>query len=112
MFSLKNKTAVVTGGGSGIGRAIAELFAAQGASTFILEVNKSNALDAVNVIEAKGGKAKAFEADVTNQSQVREIIGSIAKESGRIDILVNSAGISHIGKLESTSEEDFEKVFR
>src|SRR5688572_17331426 len=107
MFSLKNKTAVITGGGSGIGRAVAELFAAQGAMTSILELNKTNALDAVGTIEASGGKAKAFETDVTSQAQVKESITNIIQEFGKIDILVNSAGISHIGKLESTSEEDF-----
>ena len=112
MFSLKNKTAVITGGGSGIGRAVAELFAAQGATTCILELNKTNALDAVKSIESKGGKATAFEVDVTNQSQVKESIEAIVSNSGKVDILVNSAGISHIGKLESTTEEDFEKIFR
>jgi 2-keto-3-deoxy-L-fuconate dehydrogenase len=112
MFSLKNKTAVITGGGSGIGRAVAELFASQGALTCILELNKANALDAVKAIEAKGGKAMAFEVDVTSQSQVKESISKIVEHSNKIDILVNSAGISHIGKLESTSEEDFEKVFK
>src|SRR6185503_5563125 len=99
MFSLKNKTAVITGGGSGIGRAVAELFAAQGATTCILELNKSNALEAVEAIEKKGGKAFAFEVDVTSQSLVKESITKIIQQSGRLDILVNSAGISHIGKL-------------
>ena len=112
MFSLKNKTAVITGGGSGIGRAVAELFASQGAFTCILELNKANALDAVKAIEAKGGKAMAFEVDVTSQSQVKESISKIVEHSNKIDILVNSAGISHIGKLENTSEEDFEKIFK
>jgi 2-keto-3-deoxy-L-fuconate dehydrogenase len=112
MFSLKNKTAVITGGGSGIGRAVAELFAYQGALTCILELNKANALDAVKAIEAKGGKAMAFEVDVTSQSQVKESISKIVEHSNKIDILVNSAGISHIGKLENTLEEDFEKIFK
>lgn len=112
MFSLNNKTAVVTGGGSGIGRAVAELFAAQGAMTCILDLNKSNALDAVKAIESRGGKAMAFEVDVTSQIQVGESITKIVEKSGKIDILVNSAGISHIGKLENTSEDDFEKIFR
>jgi 2-keto-3-deoxy-L-fuconate dehydrogenase len=112
MFSLKNKTAVITGGGSGIGRAVAELFASQGALTCILELNKANALDAVKTIESNGGKAMAFEVDVTNQSLVKESISKIVEHSNKIDILVNSAGISHIGKLENTSEEDFEKIFK
>lgn len=112
MFSLRNKTAVVTGGGSGIGRAVAELFGAQGAHVFILELNPASAADAVKTIEAGGGKATAVEADVSNQGQVRAVIGKIVADAGRIDILVNSAGVSHIGKADNTAEEDFDRIYR
>jgi 2-keto-3-deoxy-L-fuconate dehydrogenase len=112
MFDLNNKIAVITGGGSGIGRAIAELFAHQGASVFILELNKTSAEEAINKITAAGGKAVAMDVDVSDQQQVKNVIADITKQTNRIDILVNSAGISHIGKLDTTSEEDFEKVFR
>jgi 2-keto-3-deoxy-L-fuconate dehydrogenase len=112
MFDLNNKIAVVTGGGSGIGRAIAELFAHQGASVFILELNKTSAEEAIKKITAAGGRAVAMDVDVSDQQQVKNVITDITKQTNRIDILVNSAGISHIGKLDTTSEEDFEKVFR
>jgi NAD(P)-dependent dehydrogenase (short-subunit alcohol dehydrogenase family) len=112
MFSLRNKTAVVTGGGSGIGRAIAELFAAQGAQVFVLELNSAAAAETVKAIEAAGGKAEAFEADVSNQDGVRVALNSIVAVAGSIDILVNSAGVSHIGKADNTSEEDFDRVYR
>jgi 2-keto-3-deoxy-L-fuconate dehydrogenase len=112
MFDLNNKIAVITGGGSGIGRAIAELFAHQGASVFILELNKTSAEEAIKKITAAGGRAVAMDVDVSDQQQVKNVIADITKQTNRIDILVNSAGISHIGKLETTSEEDFEKVFR
>jgi 2-keto-3-deoxy-L-fuconate dehydrogenase len=112
MFDLNNKVAVITGGGSGIGRAIAELFAHQGASVFILELNKTSAEEAIKKITSAGGKAVAMDVDVSDQQQVKNVIGDITKQTNRIDILVNSAGISHIGKLDTTSEEDFEKVFR
>jgi 2-keto-3-deoxy-L-fuconate dehydrogenase len=112
MFDLNNKIAVVTGGGSGIGRAIAELFAHQGASVFILELNKTSAEEAIKKITAAGGRAAAMDVDVSDQQQVKNVITDITKQTNRIDILVNSAGISHIGKLDTTSEEDFEKVFR
>lgn len=112
MFDLTNKVAVVTGGGSGIGRAIAELFAHQGAHVFILELNKASADDAIKKITAAGGKASAMDVDVSDQQQVKNVVADIAQQKDRIDILVNSAGVSHIGKLETTSEEDFERIFR
>jgi NAD(P)-dependent dehydrogenase (short-subunit alcohol dehydrogenase family) len=112
MFSLQNKTAVITGGGSGIGRAIATLFAQQGATVFILELNQASADDAVKHIQQKGGKAYAYSCNVADQAQVKDVFTNIAKEAGRIDILANSAGIAHIGKIENTAEADFEKVYQ
>lgn len=110
MFSLQRKTAIITGGGSGIGKAIAELFASQQAEVFILELNKATADETVSSITNKGGKATAFAVNVSDQSQVKEVISKIAQQVGRIDILVNSAGISHIGRLENTLEEDFDRI--
>jgi 2-keto-3-deoxy-L-fuconate dehydrogenase len=112
MFNLQRKTAVITGGGSGIGQAIAKLFAAQGAHVFILELNKSTADETVNIIEAAGGKATAFAVNVADQEQLKNTVAVISQEAGRIDILVNSAGISHIGKLETTSPEDMDRIFQ
>jgi NAD(P)-dependent dehydrogenase (short-subunit alcohol dehydrogenase family) len=107
MFSLKNKSAVVTGGGSGIGKAIAEIFAKQGAAVHIIELNENNAAQAVKDIEANGGKATAYSCDVSNQQKVKEVFTAI----GDINILVNCAGIAHVGKADTTSEEDFTRVF-
>jgi len=107
MFSLESKTAVVTGGGSGIGKAIATTFAKQGAIVHVIELNEANAAQAVTEIEAVGGKAVAHSCDVSNQQKVKEIFTAI----GAIDILVNCAGIAHVGKADTTSEEDFTKVF-
>jgi len=112
MFSLQNKTAVITGAGSGIGRAVAELFAQQGATVFILELNATAAESALAHIQEKGGKAFAVPCNVTDQAQVKDVISKIVAQAGRVDILVNSAGISHIGRLDNTSEADFEKVFQ
>lgn len=107
MFSLKNKSAVVTGGGSGIGKAIATIFAKQGATVHIIELNEENAAQAVKDIEITGGKATAHSCDVSNQQRVKEVFATI----GAIDILVNCAGIANVGKADTTSEEDFTKVF-
>ena len=107
MLSLKGKKAVVTGGGSGIGKAVSVVFAKQGAEVCILELNADHAATIVEEIKAQGGKATVYACDVSNQQQVMEIFGQI----GRHDILVNNAGISHIGNVETTSEADFEKLF-
>jgi 2-keto-3-deoxy-L-fuconate dehydrogenase len=108
MFSLAHKTAVITGGGSGIGKAIAKLFAQQQATVHILELNAEAGQQAVAEIEAAGGTAQAHGADVSNQEQVLAAFQGI----GRVDILVNNAGIAHVGKLENTAEADFERIYR
>lgn len=107
MFSLKGKTAVITGGGSGIGKAISVLFAKQGASVHIIELNAGAAAETVEEIQKEQGVASAYGCDVSRQQQVTDIFNQI----GQIDILVNNAGIAHIGKADTTSEEDFTRVF-
>lgn len=108
MFSLENKKAVITGAASGIGKAIALLFAKQGAEVYILDFNEIAALDVVNEITASAGKAKAHGCDVSNQTQLVNIFNGI----GPLDILINNAGIAHVGSLENTSTEDFNRVFK
>lgn len=106
MFSIKNKKAVITGGGSGIGKAISELFAQQGAEVHILELNTQNGEKVAQEIEQKGGNAKVHSCDVSKHQQVKELFN----ELGTIDILINNAGIAHIGTADNTSEEDFDKI--
>ncbi|MGN6618770.1 MAG: SDR family NAD(P)-dependent oxidoreductase [Ilyomonas sp.] len=108
MFRLDNKNAVITGGGSGIGKAVALLFAQQEANVQIIEVNEKNGTETINEIKQNNGNASLHVCDVTNQQQVIDTFNKIE----RIDILVNSAGISHIGKVETTSEEDFDRLFK
>lgn len=110
-FSLKDKTTVITGGGSGIGKAISQTFAEQGATVHILELHLDTAKATVDEILEKGGKAKAHECNVSMQGEVQQIITSIADGNG-IDILVNNAGIAHIGNVEHTGEADFDKVYK
>lgn len=103
--------AIVTGGGSGIGQAISLRFAANGAAVRIADINPQQAETTAKQITGAGGQASVHACDVTNQRQVRETFQELfAKE--RIHILVNNAGISHIGTVESTSEEDFDRLFR
>jgi NAD(P)-dependent dehydrogenase (short-subunit alcohol dehydrogenase family) len=107
MFSLNNKTAVVTGGGSGIGKAVAITLAKQGATVFVADLSQENAATTTQEIIELGFTAEAVTLNVANQSLVTEAFSKIDK----IDILVNCAGISHIGNAENTSEEDFDKVY-
>ncbi|HLR36642.1 MAG TPA: SDR family oxidoreductase [Chitinophagaceae bacterium] len=111
MFSLEGKNAIITGGGSGIGQAIAQTFAKAGALVRIVELNKASAEKSVEQIEAEGGEATAWEADVSKQEQVKDVIGQIITKDGKVDILVCCAGIAHIGVLGTTSEADFDRVY-
>src|SRR5580658_3555876 len=110
-FRLDDKVAVVTGGGSGIGQAIALRFAAQGAAIRILDVNESSAAATCQRITDAGGIASFRLCDVTNQALVNARFDELFRE-GRVHILVNNAGISHIGTVESTTPEDFDNVVR
>lgn len=106
MFSLKNKKAVITGGGSGIGKAIAELFTRQGAEVHILEIGEALGAGVMSSINAGGGKAYIHACDVSRHQAVQEVFARI----GTINILVNNAGIAHIGRADNTSEVDFDKI--
>jgi NAD(P)-dependent dehydrogenase (short-subunit alcohol dehydrogenase family) len=109
-FRLDNKVAAVTGGASGIGRAIALRFAESGARVHVLDRNEQDARKVADEIASAGGRAAAFPCDVTDMASVSSTFEKVAAE-GPLHILVNSAGVSHIGKLESTSEADFERLF-
>ncbi|WP_134089279.1 SDR family NAD(P)-dependent oxidoreductase [Olivibacter sp. XZL3] len=107
MFDLTGKKAIITGGGSGIGKAISLLFGKQGAEVHILELNEAAASVVRDEIEAAGGKAFAHAVNVSDQGEMLAVVQRI----GGADILVNNAGIAHVGNLENCKEEDFERVY-
>jgi len=110
-FRLDGKAAIVTGGGSGIGRAISLCFAANGAAVKIADIHREQGERVAKEIREAGGNASAHPCDVTDAQSVRDAFEEIFA-SGRIDILVNNAGVSHIGSVETTSPADFERVMR
>src|SRR5207249_9408833 len=93
MFSLKNKTSIITGGGSGIGKAIALLFAKQGSEVHVLDLDE-NSLAVVEEINALGQRSSFHKCDVAKQDEVRATVESIVSPSKPVDILVNNAGIA------------------
>ena len=111
MFDLAKKITVITGAGSGIGKAIAELFGAQNATVYLLDLNVEAVEATANNIEAGGGKAYAIPCNVADQEEVMNVFRKILQQANRVDILVNSAGIAHIGKLDNTSTHDFDRIF-
>lgn len=111
-FRLDGKTAIITGAGSGIGAAIARRFAAQGAMVAIVDMNAAQGDAVASEIVAAGGQARAFQIDVTDQRDVDAAFDTIAAAHGGIHVVVNCAGISHIGTIEQTPADAMERLFR
>ncbi len=112
MFDLQGKVAVVTGAGSGIGAAIARLFAQRGATVAAADRDTAAAGRIASEITGAGGTAMGYPCDVSDADDVAALFGSLEANHGRIDILVNNAGIAHIGTIEQTTPEDFERLYR
>ncbi len=111
LFDLTQKVAIVTGGASGIGKSISIRFAAQRANVQIIDINEDAGQQLVRHIVAEGGKATFHHCNITVQSDVIALFDQIYQREGSLDILVNNAGIAHIGNVETTTEEDFDRVF-
>lgn len=110
-MSNKDKVAVITGGGSGIGKAICLKLGAQGARVVIVDLKQEDGDTVVKEIEAAGGTAKAFSCDVSNQDRVNEVFDAVVAEYGTVDTLVNNAGVAHVGNVLNTTEADMDRIY-
>ncbi|WP_159269017.1 glucose 1-dehydrogenase [Zhongshania aliphaticivorans] len=110
MMRLKDKVAIVTGGGSGIGAAICNCFAQQGASVVVTDINLAGAQNVVDQIIKSGGNAMAVEQDVVDEQRWSEVIAITLSEFGGLDVLVNNAGIGMRGSVESTTLAEWQRT--
>jgi 2-keto-3-deoxy-L-fuconate dehydrogenase len=103
------RTVIVTGGGSGIGQAIATLFGARGARVGILDLASADAT--VETITQAGGTAVHLPCDVSRQDDVSRAFAEVQQRFGPLDVLVNSAGVAHVGTVEQTTEADLDRIY-
>ena len=112
MFSLKEKITMVTGAGSGIGAAIAEVFADAGAYVFVTDIDESAAKETVARIRDRSGEAEHFKLDVTDADDCKGVAKGIHDSKGHLDVLVNNAGAGHVGTLTQTSGEEMDRLYK
>ena len=110
-FRLDQKSCIVTGAGSGIGQAIAELFGQAGGIVFAADIVKSAADATVQRIQAAGGQAHAVETDVADPAACERLVGQALAQTGRVDVLVNNAGLGHVGTILTTAPEDLQRLW-
>ncbi len=108
----RGKVALVTGGGSGIGRATCEIFEQRSGAVVVADVREAAAKETVESIARQGGRAEAIGCDVTRWADVQTAVDTARRVFGRLDVVINCAGILRGSRLEDTSEEDWSEVLR
>ena len=112
LFDLSGKTAAITGAASGIGASIAQVFARQGAHVCILDIDDAGATAMVASIKEAGGQAQYYRCDIVSYQEVTDTFDQLYQDHGQLNIFVNNAAIAHIGNVETTSEEDMDRVYQ
>ena len=107
---LKDRTAIVTGGGQGIGRAICGIFAEEGASVVVADIDESNARETARQLNRSGHRARAVRADVSVGAEINALVDGTLRDLGRVDILVNNAGLAVFRSVEACTEEEWDRV--
>lgn len=107
---LKNKIALITGAGSGIGRETARLFAEHGAYVVVNDISEENAKETLQLMKEQGGNGEVVVFDVTKHEQVQQAIANIIERNGQIDVLFNNAGIPGVGEVHEIEENFWNKV--
>ena len=107
---LKEKVAIVTGAGRGIGEAIALKFAEEGANVVVADLVEANALEVAKKITECGGKAEPYVIDMTDQQSVKDMFAYVCKTAGTVDIIVNNAGINRDAMLHKMEKKQWEDV--
>src|SRR6185437_14948392 len=111
MFSLQNRIALVTGAGSGIGAAIAETFARAGAFVFVTDRIEKPGRETTGRIKAQKGQAEFLSLDVTGEENCARVAETVLSSHGRLDVLVNNAGIGHVGTMMQTAGADLDRLY-
>lgn len=112
MFSLKGKVTIITGAGSGIGAAIAETFARAKALVYIVDVNETGAQEILAKIKKQGGKAKFAMLDVSRETDCRQFVKRVLAENDGCDVLVNNAGVGHVGTILTTDLSELDRLWK
>jgi NAD(P)-dependent dehydrogenase (short-subunit alcohol dehydrogenase family) len=112
MMQLDGLVALVTGAGAGIGRAIAEAYANEGAQLALADINSANLEDVANAVSGAGRKVVTIEADLGDVAAIDAMVGKTVAEFGRIDILVNNAGVTRKAFMMDITEEDWDRIHR
>jgi len=111
MFSLQNKITLITGAGSGIGAAIAETFSSADAFVYVTDCDEKRGRETTEMIKERKGQAEFLPLDVTSEQSCERVARAVLSSQGQLDVLVNNAGVGHVGTMMRTSGADLDRLY-